>query len=123
MITVSPEVITAGAACCPIVVFPAFGRRGLAGLVLAISTALAAPVCYGAGTSTGNAASATVIQPHFPDGSRGRVFSGFGLIWRSMRLASVLLGGLLGGTAGIRAMYHLGGALLAAAVRAGLILQ
>ena len=72
--------------CRPIVVFNAFGRRGLAGLVpagiTALPAALAAPVCYRAGTSTGNVAFATIILSHVPDGTRGRVFSGSGLIWR-----------------------------------------
>jgi hypothetical protein len=39
-----------------------------------------------------------------------------------MRLASLLLGGLLADTAGIRAVYYLGGTLLAAAALAGLTL-
>jgi hypothetical protein len=89
--------------CRPIVVFTAFGRRGLIDLVLASITAQpsapAALVRYGAGTSTGNAALATIIQPHIPGGTRGRVFSRFDLIWQSMRLARLLPGGLLAGTA------------------------
>ncbi len=100
--------------------FTAFGRRGLAGLVLAGITAL---VRGGAGTSTGNAAFAAITRPHAPGSMRGRVFSAFGLIWPSTRLASLLLGGLLAGTAGIRAACHLGGALLAAAALDGLILR
>ena len=117
--------IIAGATSRPIVVFTAFGRHGLVGLVLASITALpaalAALVCYGVGTSTGNVAFATIIRAHVPDGIRSRVFSGFDPIWQSMRLASLLLGRLLAGTAGIRAVYHLGDALLAAAALAGLI--
>jgi hypothetical protein len=50
----------------------------------------------------------------------GRVFSAFDLIWQSMRLASLLAGGLLADAAGIRAVYYLGGALMAAAALAGL---
>jgi hypothetical protein len=92
--------------CRPIVVFTAFGRGSTVHLVLASITALpaalAALVCYRVGTSTGNVASATIIQSHVPDGMRGRVFSGSGLIWQPMRLASLLLGGLPAGTAGIR---------------------
>ncbi len=107
----------------PTVVFTAFGLRGLVDLVLASVTALPAAlgalVCYGIGTSTGNVAFATVIQSHVPDGLRGRVFSAFDLIWQSMRLVSLLLGGLLADTAGIRAVYYLGGILLAAAALAG----
>jgi hypothetical protein len=53
---------------------------------------------------------------------RGRALSGFALIWQSTRLASLLLGGLLADTAGIRAVYYLGRALLAAAALTGLAL-
>ena len=107
----------------PAIVFTAFGLRGLVDLVLANVTALPAAmgalVCYGIGTSTGNVAFSTVIQSHVPDSLRGRVFSAFDLIWQSMRLASLLVGGLLAGTAGIRAVYYLGGILLGAAALAG----
>ena len=110
----------------PAVVFAAFGLRGVVDLVLATVTALpaalAALVGYGIGTSTGNVAFSTVIQSHVPDRLRGRVFSAFDLIWQSMRLVSLLLGGLLADVAGIRAVYYLGGGLLAAAALAGLTL-
>jgi MFS family permease len=110
----------------PATVFAAFGLRGLVDLALATVTALpaalAALVGYGIGTSTGNVTFATVIQSHVPDRLRGRVFSAFDLIWQSMRLASLLLGGLLADVAGIRAVYYTGGALLAAAALAGLTL-
>jgi len=110
----------------PALVFAAFGVRGLVDLVLAsvtqLAAALAALVGYGIGTSTGNVAFSTVIQSHVPDRLRGRVFSAFDLIWQSMRLASLLLGGLLADTAGIRAVYYLGGALLVAAALTGLTL-
>jgi MFS family permease len=108
----------------PTIVFAAFGLRGLVDLVLATVTALPAAlgalVCYGIGTSTGNIAFATIIQSHAPDRLRGRVFSAFDLIWQSMRLASLLAGGLLADAAGIRAVYYLGGVLLIAAALAGL---
>jgi MFS family permease len=108
----------------PAIVFAAFGLRGLVDLVLASVTALPAALAalagYGIGTSTGNVAFSTLIQSHVPDKLRGRVFSAFDLIWHSMRLASLLLAGLLTDTAGIRAVYYTGGALLAAAALAGL---
>jgi len=88
--------------------------------ITALPAALGALACYGIGTSTGNVAFSTVIQSHVADRLRGRVFSAFDLIWQSMRLASLLLGGLLTDTAGIRAVYYLGGILLAAAALAGL---
>ena len=110
-----------------VVVLTAFARRGRAGLVpagiTALPAALAALVCCGIGTFTGDAAFATIIPSHVPDGTRGRVVSGSGLIWPPMRLASLLLGGLLAGTAGIRAACYLGGTLQAAAARAWLILR
>jgi MFS family permease len=110
----------------PAAVFAAFGLRGLVDLVLASVTALpaalAALVGYGIGTSTGNVTFSTVIQSHVPDRLRGRVFSAFDLIWQSMRLASLLLGGLLADVAGIRAVYYTGGGLLAMAALAGLTL-
>jgi len=115
-----------GQARRPTTVFAAFGLRGLVDLVLASVTALpaalAALVCYGIGTSSGNVAFATVIQSHVPDRMRGRVFSAFDLTWQSMRLASLLLGGLLADSAGIRAVYYTGGALLVIAAAAGLAL-
>src|SRR5215472_15580738 len=116
----------AAARRAPAIVFAAFGLRGLVDLVLAsvteLAAALAALVGYGIGTSTGNVAFSTVIQSHVPDRLRGRVFSAFDLIWQSMRLASLLLGGLLADAAGIRAVYYLGGVLLAAVALAGLTL-
>jgi len=115
--------LPAAARRVPAIVFAAFGLRGLVDLVLASVTALAAAlgalVGYGIGTSTGNVAFSTVIQSHVPDRLRGRVFSAFDLIWQSMRLVSLLAGGLLADIAGIRAVYYFGGALLAAAALAG----
>lgn len=108
----------------PRVVFAAFGLRGLVDLALATVTdlpaALAALVFYGLGTSTGSVTFASVIQSHVGASLRGRVFSAFDLIWQSMRLASLLLGGVLADAFGIRAVYYLGGALLVAAALAGL---
>ena len=50
---------------------------------------------------------------------RGRVFSAFDVIWQSMRLVSLLLGGILADTIGIRAVFYTGGALLIAAALTG----
>ncbi len=109
----------------PGLVFGAFGLRGLVDLALATVTALPAALgalaFYGLGTSTGNVTFSSVIQSHVPDGLRGRVFSAFDLIWQSMRLASLLLGGALADTLGIRAVYYTGGALLLAAALTGLL--
>lgn len=113
-----PLVLTrlSGHARHPRVVFGAFGLRGVVDLALASITALPAALgalaLYGLGTSTGNVTFASVIQSHVPASMRGRVFSAFDLIWQSMRLASLLLGGVLADAAGIRAVYYAGGGLL-----------
>ncbi len=108
----------------PRVVFGAFAVRGLVDVVLATVTALPAAlgalVCYGLGTSAGNVTFSSLIQSHVPAQLRGRVFSAFDLIWQSMRLASLLLGGLLADTLGIRAVFYTGGILLLAAAATGL---
>ncbi len=107
----------------PQLVFTAFGLRGVVDLVLASVTALPAALAalafYGMGTSTGNITFSTVIQSHVPEQLRGRVFSAFDLIWQAMRLASLLLGGLLADAYGIRAVFYLGGVLLLAAALTG----
>lgn len=107
----------------PQLVFAAFGVRGVVDLVLASVTALPAALAalafYGVGTSTGNVTFSSVIQSHVPEQLRGRVFSAFDLIWQAMRLASLLLGGLLADAYGIRAVFYLGGALLLAAALVG----
>lgn len=103
----------------PRLLFGAFGLRGLVDLVLAAVTALpiaiGALLFYGLGTSTGNVTFSSLIQSHVPAELRGRVFSAFDLIWQSMRLASLLIGGVLG----IRAVFYVGGGLLLAAALAG----
>ncbi|GAC1331575.1 MAG: MFS transporter [Mycobacteriales bacterium] len=129
--------IGAGAFCGPLllsrlsarlrstrVVFGAFALRGAVDLVLATVSALPAAmvalVGYGLGTSAGNVTFSTVLQSHVPPELRGRVFSAFDVIWQSMRLVSLLLGGLLADALGIRAVFYLGGLLLVAAALAGL---
>ncbi len=108
----------------PRAVFGAFGLRGLVDVVLATVTALPAAlgalVLYGVGTSVGNVSFSSLIQSHVPAGLRGRVFSAFDLIWQTMRLASLLLGGVLADTYGIRSVYYTGGVLLLVAAFAGL---
>lgn len=107
----------------PRLVFTAFGLRGAVDLLLASVTALPAALTalalYGIGTSTGTVTFSSVIQSHVPEQLRGRVFSAFDLIWQAMRLASLLLGGLIADAYGIRAVFYLGGALLLAAALAG----
>lgn len=125
---VGPFLLTrlSGQARRPRVVFGAFGLRGVVDVVVATLTALpatlAALVFYGLGTSTGNVTFASVIQSHVSADLRGRVFAAFDLIWHSMRLVSLLLGGLLADSVGIQAVYYAGGVLLFAAATAGLSL-
>lgn len=107
----------------PALLFGAFGLRGLVDLVLATVTALPAAlvtlVFYGLGTSSGNITFTSLIQSHVQPQLRGRVFSAFDLIWQSMRLASLLIGGLLADSLGIRAVFYAGGLLLIAAALVG----
>lgn len=111
----------------PRVIFAAFGLRGAVDVLLATVTALPAAlgalVLYGVGTSTGNVTLSSLVQSHVPPALRGRVFSAFDLIWQAMRLASLLAGGLLTDTLGIRAVFYVGGALLLAAALAGVTAQ
>lgn len=105
-------------------VFTAFGLRGLVDLSLALVTglpaALAALTAYGVGTSAGSVTFTSLLQHHVPDEHRGRIFSAFDLLWQGMRLVSLLLGGVLADTVGIRAVYATGGLLLITAAATGL---
>ncbi|MBA2560441.1 MAG: MFS transporter [Propionibacteriales bacterium] len=107
----------------PRVIFGAFGLRGIVDLLLGTVTTLPAALgsltLYGLGTSTGNVSFSSLIQSHVQPAIRGRVFSAFDLIWQSMRLVSLLAGGLLADILGIRAVFYTGGALLILAALAG----
>ncbi len=107
----------------PGVIFGAFGLRGVVDLILATFTALPAAlgvlVLYGLGTSTGSVLFSSLIQARVSSPMRGRVFSAFDVIWQSMRLVSLVLGGFLADAIGIRAVFYAGGALLIAAALAG----
>lgn len=100
-------------------VFGPFVLRGGVDLTLAATrsypVALGALGVYGLGTSTGNVAYTTVLQTGVPDMVRGRVFALFDLIWSTGRLTSIAAGGVLADAVGVRAVYLLGGLLLAAA--------
>ncbi len=108
----------------PAVVFGAFGLRGVVDAVLATVTALPAAVAalavYGVGTSVGNVSFTSLLQSHVPDALRGRVLTAYDLIWHSMRLASLVLGGVLTDLFGIRFLFYAGGVLLLVAALAGL---
>lgn len=103
----------------PLFVFAPYAMRGAVDLVLAAVTALplaaAALVVYGLATSTGNVTFSSLIQSRVPDELRGRTFAGFDVLWQSGRLLSLLGGGLLADSVGVRAVYLAGGLLLLAA--------
>jgi MFS family permease len=107
----------------PLFVFGPYAVRGVVDLILTVVTtvplAAAALVFYGLSTSTGNVTFSSLIQSRVPERLRGRAFAGFDLLWQSGRLLSLLGGGLLADTLGIRAVYLLGGLLLLTAAAVG----
>jgi MFS family permease len=54
----------------------------------------------------------SLLQAEVSPEVRGRVFTGFDLLWQAGRLASLVLGGVAADALGIRAVYYLGGGLL-----------
>ncbi|MGH9131026.1 MAG: MFS transporter [Acidimicrobiales bacterium] len=108
----------------PRFIFGPYLLRGLVDLVLAATSsfgvALAALAAYGVGTSTGNVAYQSTLQSRVPDGSRGRVFAAYDVIWACGRLVSIGAGGALADAVGIASVYALGGALLLVAGLLGL---
>lgn len=107
----------------PLLVFVPYAVRGVVDLVLAnviaLPAAMAVLVLYGLSTSTGTVTFSSLVQSRVPDQLRGRAFAGFDVIWQTGRLLSLLGGGLLADTIGIRAVYLLGGLLLLAAAAVG----
>ncbi|MFP5283250.1 MAG: MFS transporter [Actinomycetes bacterium] len=107
----------------PRYVLAPFVLRAVVDAVLAtvtgLAAALAALVAYGLGTSTGAVTFNSLLQADTPEHLRGRVFAAFDMLWQTGRLLSLILGGLLADTLGIRAVYYLGAALLLAATWAG----
>ncbi|UZJ25162.1 MFS transporter [Rhodococcus antarcticus] len=107
----------------PLFVFGPYALRGAVDLILAVATnlplAATALVLYGLSTSTGTVTFASLIQSRVPENLRGRAFAGFDMLWQTGRLLSLLGGGLLADTLGIRAVYLLGGLLLLTAAAVG----
>ncbi len=107
----------------PLFVFGPYAVRGVIDLVLAFVTtiplAAGALLFYGLSTSTGNVTFSSLVQSRVPVELRGRAFAGFDMLWQTGRLLSLLGGGLLADTVGIRAVYLLGGLLLLAAAATG----
>ncbi len=104
-------------------VFGPFLLRAAVDAVLATVTglapALAALGVYGLGTSTGAITFNSLLQAETPQSLRGRVSAGFDMLWQAGRLLSLLVGGLLADSVGIRAVYYLGAALMLAAAGVG----
>jgi len=100
--------------------------RGVGDVLLAVvvsfPAALAILFVYGLNTSTGMVVFTSTVQGAIPDRMRGRVFTLLDASWNAMRLLSLVLGGLVVEGFGIRALYWLGGALLAASGLLGLAL-
>jgi len=107
----------------PLFVFGPYAVRGLVDLVLAVVTtvplAAGALLFYGLSTSTGSVTFSSLIQSRVPEDLRGRAFAGFDMLWQAGRLLSLVSGGLLADTVGIRAVYLLGGLLMLAAAAVG----
>ena len=107
----------------PLLVFGPYAIRGLVDLVLVLVTsvplAAVALVLYGLSTSTGSVTFSSLVQSRVPEHLRGRAFAGFDVLWQTGRMLSLLGGGLLTDTVGIRAVYLLGGLLLLAAAAVG----
>ena len=100
----------------PAWVFGPLLLRGLVDLVLAstrnLAIAMGALAAYGMGTSTGMVTYNSLLQAEASPKVRGRVFTGFDLLWQAGGLASLVLGGVAADALGIRAVYYLGGGLL-----------
>lgn len=107
----------------PLFVLGPFLLRGVVDAVLAtvagLTAAVTTMVVYGLGTSTGAVTFNSLLQAETPTHLRGRIFAAFDMLWQTGRLLSLLGGGLLADTVGIRAVYYLGAALLLVAATVG----
>lgn len=100
--------------------------RGIVDVSLAIFTplpvALLLMVIYGLNTSTGMVVFSSTVQGVVPDRVRGRVFTMLDVTWNLMRLLSLVVSSLVVDWLGVRALYWIGGSLLALAGVLGLAL-
>jgi len=91
--------------------------RGVGDVFLAVFTplpvALVILFVYGLNTSTGMVVFSSTVQGAVPDAVRGRVFTLLDATWNAARLVSLAAGALLVDAVGVRAVFWLGGALLA----------
>ena len=100
--------------------------RGVGDVLIAVVTplplALVIMFVYGLNTSTGVVVFGTTLQGAVPDAVRGRVFTLLDVDWSAMRLLSLVAGALMVDAVGVRPLFWLGGALLAASGLLGLAL-
>lgn len=94
----------------------------LLAVVVTLPFALVILFVYGLNTSTGIVVFNSTLQETIPDAVRGRTFTLLDISWNAARLLSLALGGLLVDTIGIRAVYWIGGGMLAGAGVLGLAL-
>jgi MFS family permease len=94
----------------------------LLAVVVTLPAALAILFVYGLNTSTGMVVFSATVQGALPDAVRGRVFTLLDASWNAMRLLSLALAGLVVEAFGVRPLYWIGGALLAASGALGLLL-
>lgn len=99
--------------------------RGFCDILLAINVVV--PIAwmllfvYGLNTSSGMVTYQTWVQRRVPDAVRGRVFTWLDVVWNTMRIVSLGLGGWLAERAGVQIVYYVGGALLIMSGVVGLI--
>jgi len=100
--------------------------RGIGDVLIAVfaplPVALVILFIYGLNTSTGMVVFSSTVQGVVPDAVRGRVFTLLDVSWNTMRLLSLVLGGLLVDAVGIQPVFWLGGVLLTLAGVLGLTL-
>jgi MFS family permease len=99
--------------------------RGVGDVLLAVATAppiaWALLFIYGLNTSSGMVVYQTWLQRHVPDAMRGRVFTWLDVVWNSMKVVSLGIGGWLAERTSVEVVYYVGGTLLAVSGWIGLI--
>jgi MFS family permease len=119
-------VISGGKVNHPRWLFGPYVIRGIGDVLLAVATAV--PIAwfllfvYGLNTSSGMVTYQTWVQRQVPDVVRGRVFTWFDVVWNVMKVISLGVGAWVAETAGIEAVYYLGGTLLLLSGLTGLFL-
>ena len=100
--------------------------RGIGDVLIAtiasLPVALAILFVYGLNTSTGMVVFNSSLQSVIPENVRGRVFTLLDVTWNASRLLSLAVGAVLIDAIGIRPVFWIGGALLAASGILGLAL-